>query len=138
MKCANFSSLAIISLFVVATGTGCKKTPQNPTPLHARGAVAPGSEQPKGPLTGPPVPEDPASKIDTTTGGIPLSGSKKDWVPDPNQPDALRNNTVYFDFDRSEIKASEASKLDAIGSYMKGVQNRALRIEGHCDERGTE
>jgi peptidoglycan-associated lipoprotein len=44
---------------------------------------------------------------------------------------------VYFAYDSADIRASETSKLEAIASYMKGG-NKAIRIEGHCDERGTE
>ncbi|MCI0748433.1 MAG: OmpA family protein [Verrucomicrobia subdivision 3 bacterium] len=136
MKCTNFSKLAVIALLVAATGLGCKKTPQNPTPLHSRGPVGPGPDQANPPITA--ISEAPPIATTVPPGGGALSEKLKDWVPDPNQPAALRNNTVYFEFDRSDIKASETSKLDAIGSYMKGVQNRAVRVEGHCDERGTE
>ena len=54
--------------------------------------------------------------------------------------EAFRNETVYFDFDRFAVKASEAGKLEKIADYFKQKQNSAnkLRVEGNCDERGTE
>src|SRR5262249_39277043 len=59
-----------------------------------------------------------------------------DWTPNR---DEFRAQTVYFDFDKSIIKPSEVSKLDEVARRMKSsFQGKALRIEGHCDERGTE
>ena len=54
--------------------------------------------------------------------------------------EAFRHETVYFDFDRFAVKASEAGNLEKIADYFKQKQNSAnkLRVEGNCDERGTE
>jgi peptidoglycan-associated lipoprotein len=47
--------------------------------------------------------------------------------------------TVYFEFDKSNIKPGEIKKLEEVVQKMKAsFQGKALRIEGHCDERGTE
>ena len=46
--------------------------------------------------------------------------------------------TVYFDYDKSAIKSSEQGKLDAVANYMKSHMEVAVRVEGNCDERGTE
>jgi peptidoglycan-associated lipoprotein len=56
-------------------------------------------------------------------------------VPDR---ETLAANTIYFDFDRSAIRPSEQSKLDAVATYLKNTPNVQLVVEGHCDERGTE
>jgi peptidoglycan-associated lipoprotein len=50
--------------------------------------------------------------------------------------DALR--PVYFDFDRSDIRPSEKSVLDANASWLQTNGDVLLIVEGHCDERGTE
>jgi peptidoglycan-associated lipoprotein len=68
---------------------------------------------------------------------IPLNSNLSGLSAAANQPAALRDNTVYFEYDRSTVKASEHSKLDAIASFMKSG-NHLVRVEGHCDERGTE
>ena len=44
------------------------------------------------------------------------------------------DNTVYFDFDRSNIK----SDVEEVATYLQSNPNDKLRIEGHCDERGTD
>jgi len=129
MKCTKFINLTAATLLLVVATVGCKKAPQGTTPLLGRGPTGPG-ENPSGPIGAQPI--DDGSK----TGGIPL-GDKNTWGVDPNQPEVLRNNTVYFDYDRANVRASETSKLDAIASFMKGG-SKAVRIEGHCDERGTE
>ena len=36
------------------------------------------------------------------------------------------------------MKPSEVEKLKEVARRMKNFQGKALRIEGHCDERGTE
>ncbi|MBP7830937.1 MAG: OmpA family protein [Kiritimatiellae bacterium] len=43
---------------------------------------------------------------------------------------------VYFDYDSSQIKDSERSKLDAVASSLQGSQ-AGLVVEGHADERGS-
>jgi peptidoglycan-associated lipoprotein len=49
---------------------------------------------------------------------------------------SCRTATVNFDFDRSTIRNDAKSVLDAnMSCYQKA--SGAVRIEGHCDERGT-
>ncbi len=43
---------------------------------------------------------------------------------------------VYFDFDKSNIKQDQRTRLEKNAGHLK--QNQAkVRIEGNCDERGT-
>ncbi|HYR85868.1 MAG TPA: peptidoglycan-associated lipoprotein Pal [Terriglobia bacterium] len=66
--------------------------------------------------------------------------------PEPPRPDTrpsleelFRQNiqTIYFDYDRSDIRPDQLSRLEANASWLK--QNRGVKftIEGHCDERGS-
>ena len=57
------------------------------------------------------------------------------WVEDPA---SLARATVYFDYDKSAIKGSEQAKLEDVANYLKGNPQAAVRVEGNCDERGTE
>jgi peptidoglycan-associated lipoprotein len=50
---------------------------------------------------------------------------------------ALAANTVYFDYDKSDVKASERPKLQATKDYLDKNPTATLRLEGHCDWRGT-
>lgn len=45
--------------------------------------------------------------------------------------------TVYFDFDKSDIRDDQRSILTANAEIMSKNTNVKVRIEGHCDERGT-
>jgi len=47
-----------------------------------------------------------------------------------------RDMTVYFDLDRSTITA-ESQELLLAKSECFGVMDIQVRVEGHCDERGT-
>ena len=52
--------------------------------------------------------------------------------------EAFRNETIYFDYDRFTVKASEAAKLEKVADQLKQNSKHKLRVEGNCDERGTE
>ncbi|HSR08128.1 MAG TPA: OmpA family protein, partial [Bryobacteraceae bacterium] len=49
---------------------------------------------------------------------------------------------ALFDYDKSTIRADAASVLKEDVSVIRGIMakdpNEKLRIEGHCDERGSE
>lgn len=52
-----------------------------------------------------------------------------------NEEGPLKN--VYFDFDKSAIKATEEQKLKENVQWLKENAGEAVTVEGHCDERGT-
>ncbi|MBI2925668.1 MAG: peptidoglycan-associated lipoprotein Pal [Verrucomicrobia bacterium] len=50
----------------------------------------------------------------------------------------FKEQTVYFDFDRAAVRPAEKTKVEFVATYLKGNPTNKLRVEGHCDERGTE
>lgn len=44
---------------------------------------------------------------------------------------------IYFDFDRSDLKAEARSVLKKKADWLRQNPSYSLKIEGHCDERGT-
>lgn len=48
------------------------------------------------------------------------------------------NEKVYFDYNRHEIKASQRPVLDKLAAYLSDNGAKAVVIEGHCDERGSD
>jgi peptidoglycan-associated lipoprotein len=44
--------------------------------------------------------------------------------------------TIYFDFDKADIRPGDAKVLDANAAWLKSNDHLVL-VEGHCDERGT-
>jgi peptidoglycan-associated lipoprotein len=79
-----------------------------------------------------PVPT-PSDNPDRTFDLTPVEG-----LPTTENRDLFAANTVYFDFDRSTIKASERSKVEAVSKHLLANPTHGVKIEGHCDERGTE
>ncbi len=45
--------------------------------------------------------------------------------------------TVYFDYDRSDIRDSERATLSKNAEVLKKFDFLRVTVEGHCDERGT-
>jgi peptidoglycan-associated lipoprotein len=45
---------------------------------------------------------------------------------------------VFFDLDKAEIRTDQRDKLAADGTWLRSHPSVKVRIEGHCDERGTE
>ena len=44
---------------------------------------------------------------------------------------------AFFDFDKAEIRTDQHDKLAADGTWLRSHPSVKVRIEGHCDERGT-
>jgi peptidoglycan-associated lipoprotein len=63
------------------------------------------------------------------------SGGHPAWNEDRT---SLTAEKVYFNFDKSAIKWLERSKLNDVADFMKRNAQISIRIEGNCDERGTE
>jgi outer membrane protein OmpA-like peptidoglycan-associated protein len=57
------------------------------------------------------------------------------WI---ENPEMFKEYVVHFEYDSSVVRADERSKLQAIAEQLKANSGCALRIQGHCDERGTE
>jgi len=50
---------------------------------------------------------------------------------------AFESEHIYFDFDKSELKPEARAILEKKASWLKANLQHKVRIEGHCDERGT-
>lgn len=135
MKLITTVSWLVIAV-VLSTSVGCKRNPGRITkiPGSAPGAVGDESSAPLG--TGGTGDGSGVSSVDQPTGGIPASTILSQWTPSAEQP--FKTDTVYFDFDKSNVKPSEVPKIEKVGAAMKNYAGKALRVEGHCDERGTE
>ena len=45
--------------------------------------------------------------------------------------------TVYFEYDKYEIKPDQGGVLAKNAEFLKKNPGLEIRVEGHCDERGT-
>jgi peptidoglycan-associated lipoprotein len=127
--------LAMVAL-LCASAVGCKNM-QRVTPIPGRGVGTIGDQRPGGLSDAQPITGAQPTRFDPAGPGVPgTTLPLNTWQPSPEQP--FRSDTVYFDFDKSTVKPSEVSKIETVANGMKSHAGKALRIEGHCDERGTE
>ncbi len=59
--------------------------------------------------------------------------------PPPPKPElkASQFQTVYFDFDKFTLRADAKAALDHDYNLLQEFPDVVIKIEGHCDERGT-
>ena len=157
MKSIKLVTTLAIAAALMTGVTGCKKTPKNVTNIPRTGA------QPIRDTDGYPRLGDPKIGSGDTSGRLPGDGGANgtglgngttsqpltaDQIEAGKNPGGrvegaenrtvLGGETVYFDYDRSTVKSSEVPKVQRVASYMKNNPTAYLRVEGNCDERGTE
>jgi len=44
---------------------------------------------------------------------------------------------IYFDYDKSDVRSSEQSSIQADVAFLQQHANISFTVEGHCDERGS-
>jgi len=57
--------------------------------------------------------------------------------PSQAEVEAFENTSIFFDFDRSELRPEARSLLSHKAAFLKNNKDLSIRISGHCDERGT-
>ena len=62
----------------------------------------------------------------------------KEVVEDLTPPSDLKLMTVYFDYDKSDIRDDQKSALTQNADIMSKYKTLTVLIEGNCDERGTD
>jgi peptidoglycan-associated lipoprotein len=135
MNIKSIVSLLVLSLVLAMGGAGCKKALQKTTPLPA-GSGGIGDGRNAGMLGGTDPLDGSGLGVDEL-GNHPLpTGDRSTWPNDGGS--TFAEQEVLFDFDSHVVKASEVSKIEHVAEAMRGMPGKALRIEGHCDERGTE
>lgn len=65
----------------------------------------------------------------------PMVEPKKHPLDDPNS--MLADRTIYFDFDKNDIKGEFRDVIKAHADFLAGNPSAKVSIEGHADERGT-
>jgi peptidoglycan-associated lipoprotein len=51
--------------------------------------------------------------------------------------EVFESTGIYFDFDKSDIKAEAKPVLEKKAEFLRANPSFKVRIEGNCDERGT-
>ncbi|MEW6159379.1 MAG: OmpA family protein [Verrucomicrobiota bacterium] len=142
MNRPSFLNLSImIGLALSLSVAGCKKRttgitripePQPPVIDNSASPGIPAIPSNTSPGSGSTLPTD--ANIGTTA--LPEErGPALSW---PQDRETLKAQTLYFDYDKATVQASERSKVESVASYLKNEAAVHLLVEGHCDERGTE
>jgi peptidoglycan-associated lipoprotein len=135
MKLNKIGNRLAIGVLLTIAATGCKTNPRALTniPDHRSGMKDTAIVDKGLPIT----PTDSIKSTDDTTGLHPLNprGAHDGWIVNA---DAFKAYTAHFDFDSSNVRATDKDKLEAVAAELKANPLWAVRVEGNCDERGTE
>lgn len=138
MKRSLLLTFGLALLLGAAGPLGCQKQPKNTTAIPVAPTGVRSTDGPFGPerVAAFPPGEGPGYGPWDGESGIPLplddaTGMRRD-------DNFFAANTVFFDFDRSSIRAGERSKIEAVASHLQANPTHRVRVEGHTDERGTE
>ena len=118
--------LAALLLLALPASVSCKAKPSSPEP-----APAPSVEMETEDVTKPTPAPSPRRTTEMESERIETSLSAEEY----SRQGALK--TIYFDFDRSNIKDDYKAALRQNSSWIKEHTEFNIVIEGNCDERGT-
>ena len=119
-------SLAVAGAVLVLAG--CTKKPQRPDPSVTAIGLTPGGGN---------IAATPPTDASFNPGAPGLSDRGDGFDPSGQNRTALQAQTVYFDYDKSDIRAAERAKLKVAKEYLDTHPGHKLLLEGHCDWRGT-
>jgi peptidoglycan-associated lipoprotein len=86
------------------------------------------------PAPPPPTEEQPITAVDTTTPPPPPP------PPPPPKEEVVKESdflTIYFDFDKSNIREDQKPRMEKDAAILKANPNLVVKIEGNTDERDT-
>jgi peptidoglycan-associated lipoprotein len=75
----------------------------------------------------------------TGTGGAAMPATTTSTATPGSEQDLVQNvgDRVFFDFDKSDIKAEGRQTLQRQADWLKKYPNVTVTIAGNCDDRGT-
>lgn len=123
-------------LFIMVSCAG-KQVTQEPEVTQATEEQEPeAKETPTAAETAPP--EEPSKPTVTVkTEELTSLPERAKVVPPEETPPTFPNENIYFDFDKSELKPEARVVLRNMAEWLADNPDYFIRIEGNCDERGT-
>lgn len=70
-----------------------------------------------------------------TSAPAPVARTETDPLNDPNS--ILANRSAYYPFDVAVVQDEDKPMVQAHAKYLSEHSNRNVRLEGNCDERGS-
>jgi peptidoglycan-associated lipoprotein len=134
MKNSKVIHLLALILVVTLAGTGCRNhKPVGVTQLPGQTSSGPRDQdnQTTLPQNIPPFGVDSNGHIEQANNLDKFANTTEDAA-------ALAANTVHFAFDSAAVRKSEQANVQAVANALGKDSSALLRIEGNCDERGTE
>jgi peptidoglycan-associated lipoprotein len=125
-KTMNKSLIGVIALAVFLTACAGKKVKEEPAAAVEEKSPSAQVQAPA-PTTGMDESASTASAGASDASGNPLT--------DPNN--ILSKRSVYFDYDKDEVKAEFRPLVEAHAKYLQQNSNARLMIQGNADERGS-
>jgi len=119
----------LYSLALACTLAACATT-ETPTPATQPPAAVEDRAPGQGAVTQP-VPSAPVTGVDLT--GRPAAGAAA--LKDPNN--ILSKRSVYYDFDRFDVKEEYRPMIDAHARYLRENSGTKMLVQGNTDERGS-
>jgi peptidoglycan-associated lipoprotein len=133
MKSEAIRNLSLAAVFVLLIGCGPKKVAQAPPP------PAPAPEVAKAPPPPEPAPK-PEPKVEAEA--KPVEAPPPPEVKVRIEDLLARIQDVYFDYDKNAIRPDADATLQANATALREILKQypgyKLRIEGYCDERGSD
>lgn len=126
----------LVVLFTGCILGGCAKKEVIKTEEQVVPAVVAAPEAPPPPVPEPPRPAPVPPPEPVKADVIPSEPPQKAVLPETMQEVTLE--TIHFDFDKSDLRDPDREILTRnAGILMNTLIKSNVRIEGHCDERGS-
>ena len=119
MKKSLLASAVLAALLAACSSTAVKEKPAAPVEDAAKASQA-----------APAADDNSASTSGASQNGYDMSALK-----DPNN--ILSKRSVYFDFDKDEVKAEFRPLVEAHAKFLQANPNAKLMIQGNADSRGS-
>jgi peptidoglycan-associated lipoprotein len=118
----NATDVSIDGIGAVQANGSQSVSPTDSTTYHLVAKGAGGTQEATARLTVTPPPPPPPPPAPSVTDEDLFNQNIKD---------------IYFDYDKSEIRADQQASLGADVTFLSQHTNMSFTIEGHCDERGS-
>jgi len=130
MKATRFATLTALGIALSFIAVGCQL--QNPKKIPGQFTAIPEASTQPPIMPGPQMPEE-----SNTVGMIQLPEfpGHTNWQENADQ---FKPDTIHFAYDSSVVPSADKSKVADVAKYLKENAQAAVRVEGNCDERGTE
>lgn len=122
----NRRSLLALSLGLTVAATACHKNPRPTTAATPSGSTGTTTPPPP-PPNNPPPPRDNNPPPDRTDLDLRAADRVKSMA-----------ERIHFDYNISDIKSDDISRLDGKAALLKQFPSVRIRITGHADERGSD